>query len=408
MQIPILTHQSKFLQSTARDALLLGGIGSGKSDAGGLFVASMLAQYPDTPGIVVAPTYLQLVKATVKAITSRLSQLGIEHRAILSGADKRIVIPGYESIHLFSLQDPDNFRGPEAGWLLGDEMCFVDEYAVKVAVGRIRHNKGPLYRRYTSSPNGYNWAYDKFENMDGNRATEKTELIRAKTNDNIFLPPRYYEDLLEDYGGIDNPLARQELNGEFTNLKEGAIYWAFDRDKHVQPCQLDDRFPVYVGQDFNFSNMAGCYVQYRDGTFYITKENVLTHHGADTDCAASQICKDLVPKYNVSVIPDSTGKSNKTSARGRTDLEIIKRYGLKIPPVKNPFIRDRQNTLNNHMKKNKIIFDPSCKELLKELGTLSARDKEGDKAHVSVSLGYVTWFVAPLRRPGQKSSSRQL
>lgn len=406
-KIELLKHQKKLLNSTARDVLLLGGIGSGKSDCGSMFVIQMLSEYPHTPGIIVAPTYLQLVKATVKAVTKRLNEYNIKHKAILSGADKRIEVPGREPIHLFSLQDPDNFRGPEAGWLLGDEMCFTSEYAVKVASGRIRHNKGPLFRRYVSSPNGFNWAYDKFEHKDGENATVKTELIRAKTKDNVFLPETYYYDLLEEYGGLDNPLARQELNGEFVNLQAGAIYWAFDRNIHVQPCELDPRFPVYVGQDFNIGSMANCYVQYRDGTFYCTHETILDQHGANTDNAATRICTDLKPKYKPLIVPDSTGKALKTSAMGRTDLEILKSYDLEVIQTRNPFIIDRQNNLNVHLKKNKVIISPRCKTVIKEMETLASRDKEGDVAHASVGLGYVLWKLDPLKTLRQ-SSTRQL
>ncbi len=394
-KIEVLPYQRKFLESTAKEALLLAGIGAGKSHCGAQFVLRMISEYPNTPGIIVAPTYLQLVKATVKAITKEFSKHGIIHKAILSGADKRIEMPGREHIHLFSLQDPDNFRGPEAGWLLGDEIAFATEYSMKVAAGRIREKNGPLYKRYTSSPNGYNFLYDKFENMDGTNATGSIELIRGKTKDNTFLPQEYYETLLEDYGGIDNPLARQELNGEFVNLKAGAIYWAFDRRLHVQPTKLDPNLPVYIGQDFNIDNMCGCYVQRQGSNIVVTQEKILGEYNSNTDTAAQEIVKDL-NSYRKYVIPDSTGKARKTSSSGRTDIEILRSYGLEVMPVKNPFIRDRQNTVNIHFKKGNLIIDPNCKTLIKELETLSARDKEGDIAHVSVSLGYVLNKIAPL------------
>lgn len=396
-KIPLLKHQKKFLQSDAKDVLLLGGIGCGKSKCGGFFSLEMISEYPNTPGIVVAPTYLQLVKATVAAITQTFKQYNIRHKTVLSGADKRIELPGRDPIHLFSLQDPDNFRGPEAGWLLGDEMCFTSEYAMKVASGRIRHTKGPLFKRYVSSPNGYNFMYDKFENMDNENATSKIELVRAKTKDNIFLPPSYYEDLLEEYGGIDNPLARQELEGEFVNLQAGAIYWAFDRNIHKQPCKLDKSYPVYVGQDFNVDNMANCYVQFIKGTFFVTQETILDQYGANTDNAAAKICEDLKPKFKPLIVPDSTGKARKTSSSGKSDFEILRSYNLEVLQTSNPFIRDRQNNMNIKFKKNQLIIDPSCKTLIKELETLNARDKEGEKAHVSVALGYVLNKISPLQ-----------
>lgn len=407
MEISLIGYQEEFILSEAKKALLLGGIGAGKSFSGAHFAINMLANYPKSAGLITANTYTQLVNATVKALVTELEILNVPHKAVLGGAKKYIQV--YDTpIYLYSLERPDSIRGIEVGWWWSDESAFSKREAIQVCRGRIRDKNGPLYERHTTSPNGYNWLYDEFENKDGKKKTKTTHLIRGITKENIFLPDGYYESLLEDYGGPENPLAKQELFGQFTNLSEGAIYWGFDRNVNVQPCELDERYPVYVGQDFNVNNMEGCYVQYRDGKFYVTQENVLTQHGANTDSAANKICEDLYPKYRPLVVPDSTGKAIKSSSSGRSDIEILQSYGLQVLSTKNPFIRDRQNTLNMHMKKNNVIIDPSCKTLIKELETISSRDKEGDKAHVSVALGYVVWKLAPLKTKRKSSRTIEL
>ena len=405
--VQLIHYQWDFLNSESKKALLLGGIGTGKSTCGAFFVLKMVSEYPKSKGLITANTYNQLINATVASLTTTLDLLNVPYKAVLGGANKRIEILD-ATIYLYSLDRPDSIRGIEVGWWWSDESGFTTLEAVQVCRGRLRDSNGPLYERHTTSPNGYNWLYDEFENMDGDNITNAKALYRGVTKDNIFLPEGYYESLLEDYGGAENPLAKQELFGQFTNLGEGAIYWAFNRDVHVQPCKLDERYPVYVGQDFNVNNMEGCYVQYRDGTFYVTQENILTYHGANTDSAASKICEDLLPKYKPLVVPDSTGKAIKSSSSGRSDIEILRRYGLEVVSTKNPFIRDRQNTLNIHMKKNSVIIDPSCKTLIKELETISSRDKEGQSAHVSVALGYVTWKIAPLKKQKKNFKQHQL
>jgi phage terminase large subunit len=404
MQPTLLRHQYDFIQSESKKALLLGGIGVGKSHAGAHFVINMVSKYPKSKGIITANVYNQLVNATVSSLTRELDLYKIPNNPVLSGSNKRIEVLG-STIYLYSLEKADNIRGIEVGWWWGDESCFSKKEAIDVVRGRLRDRNGPLYERHTSSPNGFNWAYDEFETFDKNKNKSK-HLIRAKTKDNIFLPEGYYSSLLEDYGGADNPLARQELFGEFTNLQAGAIYWAFDRRVHVQPCKLDVAYPVYACQDFNVNNMAGCYFQKIGSTYFVCKENILNHHGANTDSAGQQIATDLrdFKKY---VIPDSTGKSVKSSSSGRSDIEILKSYGLEILPTTNPFIRDRQNTVNIRFKQSRVVIDPSCKELIKELETLSSRDKEGDKAHVSVALGYGLTKLEPLHHTGQRIFSSE-
>lgn len=405
MNPKLLKSQYEFITSDSKKSLLLGGIGGGKSYAGSHFVINMVSRFPKAKGIITANTHNQLANATIEALTRELDRFNIPNNPVLSGSNKRIEICGTECF-LYSLERADNIRGIEAGWWWGDESCFAKHEAVQIVRGRLRDKNGPLYERHTSSPNGYNWAYDEFENKDIDRKTKSHHLVRSKTHENIFLPPEYYETLLEDYGGADNPLARQELFGEFTNLKAGSVYWAFDRRIHVQPCSLDKALPVYAGQDFNVNNMAGCYIQKKGNIYFVTKENVLSHHGANTDSAAEKIATDLVgfKKY---VVPDSTGKSIKSSSSGRSDIEIIRSYGLEVMPTLNPFIRDRQNTCNVRFKQGRLIIDPSCKELIKELETLSSRDNEGDNAHVSVAMGYVLHKLEPIWHSGAKIHSTE-
>jgi hypothetical protein len=401
--VSLLKAQKQFLLSTSNKSLLLAGIGYGKSMAGAHFVINMVTRYPKASGLITANVYTQLINATIKTLTNELEDLNIPHKLVVGGANRHLEILG-SKIYCYSLEKYNNIRGIEVGWWWGDESAFAKQEAIQVCRGRLRDKNGPLYERHTSSPNGYNWLYDEFENKDNKNITKKVALYRGITKENVFLPEGYYETLLDDYGGEDNPLAKQELFGQFTNLQSGAIYWGFDREKNVRPCKLDKRFPVHVGQDFNFSNMEGCYVQYIEGKFYVTKENILTHYGANTDSAAAQICKDLFPDYRVLIVPDSTGKANKTSARGMTDFEILKLYGLEIMPTRNSIIRDRQNSLNIHLKNCDVIIDPSCIKLIKELETLNARDKEGEEAHVSVSLGYVIMALKPIIRHRESRS----
>lgn len=405
-QLSLLQGQYDFIDSKSKKALLLAGIGYGKSFSGSHFAIKMLSEYPKAKGLITANTYTQLINATVETLTGELDFLGVPYRPVLGGAKKHIKV--YDTkIYLYSLERPDSIRGIEAGWWWSDESAFAKHEGIQICRGRLRDKNGPLYERHTTSPNGYNWTWEEFENKDSKNINDKIALYRGITANNIFLPEGYYDSLLEDYGGPDNPLAQQELFGQFTNLQGGSIYWAFDRKKHVKECKPNNKFPVYVGQDFNIDNMEGAYIQYINGTFFCFNENILKHHGANTDAAATKICEDLIPKYKVLVVPDSTAKAIKTSSSG-SDIEILKRYGLTVLDTTNPFIRDRQNTVNILLKQGRIIVDPSCKNLIKEFETISSRDKEGDKAHVSVALGYVAYKLEPLRQARKQQRTVRL
>lgn len=401
----MLKGQYKLLQSKAKVVLLLAGIGYGKSYTLAHYVLNMVVHYPKSKGLIVANTYTQLQNATLPAITGLLTELNIPFTLTMSGAKKALII-GQTTIFIYSLDTYENIRGIEVGWITGDEVCFAKKEAIDVIAGRLRDKNGPLYMRFFSSPNGFNWAYDMFEGKDGINKTDTYELIRGKTKENIHLPNGYYDYLLESYGGESSALSRQELFGEFTNLNAGSIYWAFNREKQVRPVTINPTYPIYVGQDFNIGLMANCYVQYINGVFYVIKETILKDNSANTFDAAASIVNDLGP-YHKHVIPDSTGSARKTSST-LSDHQIMRNAGLNVMETTNPLIRDRQNCLNLALSKDKLVIDPSCVTIIKELESLSQREKEGSVSHVAVALGYVVWKLNPLVQPRKANRTIQL
>jgi len=403
LNLSLLPHQKQLLQCEAKNAMMLGGIGSAKTHALVLYVLKMVAEYPDANHMICANTYTQLMNATVEALVKFLNQNKIPHKLVKSTSDRYIQILDTK-FYLYSLKNYEDIRGIEVGSIVADEVCFSKEEAYKVIKGRLRDTRGPLEFRGFSSPNGFNWVYDIFGL--GSADSPNYAVIKAKTYDNIFLPDGYYEELLHEYGGEKNPLARQELFGEFVNLTSGSIYWGFKRDQHVKPTAMKEGEVIYVGQDFNADPMCGICLQHRGGKFYVFKENVLPDSNT---YETAQYLNKIFFNNRFAVIPDSTGKARKSSAvRGATDLQILKDHGIHVMSTYNPLIRDRQNNLNMKFKQGLIQIDPSCKTLIQELETLSSRDKEGEKSHVAVALGYAIWKLAPMKKQRLRSRSTQL
>lgn len=402
IEIELLPAQKAALQSKSKKTLMLGGIGTGKTRTLAMQALQWAVEYPKAKFMITANSYTQLINATVPGIIAVLEEFNVPYHLLKSTADRQIIINGAK-FYLYSIQNYENIRGIEVGGILCDELPFGKREAYDVMLGRLRDKRGPLQFRGYGSPNGFNWCYEEWGNI---QPGQDKELINAKTSDNIFLPEGYYEDLVEQYGGIENPLARQELLGEFVNLTAGAIYWGFDRDRHVKPTVPKKGHMVYVGQDFNVDPMSGICVQYENGIFRVFKENIL--HDSNSYETALYLTKTFKGD-SFCVIPDSTGKARKSSAaRGATDLQIFRDHGIHILPSHNPLIRDRQNNVNIHLQKGLIQIDPSCKTLIKELETLSQRDKEGLISHAAVALGYVIWKLAPMRKPQRQSYSVQL
>jgi len=119
LDVSLLGYQHELLTSTSKKAMMLGGIGSGKSFTGAHFAIAMAAQYPKSNGMITANTYTQLMNATVQAVVAELELLNIPYKLVLSGARKRLEICN-TLIYLYSLEKYDNIRGIETGWWLSD------------------------------------------------------------------------------------------------------------------------------------------------------------------------------------------------------------------------------------------------------------------------------------------------
>lgn len=408
-EIELLTYQQEILQSESRETGCLAGIGTGKSYTGSLWVIRNCYEFPKSRGFIGAPTFGVLLNATVATLMSILDEYSIPYTAVLSGPSKHIKINGVK-VHLYSMENYEAIRGIEIGWGLVDEAAFVKVEAIKVLQGRLRHKAGPWKFLYISSPNGYNFMYDMFGDYQKKKGDEKYTLVKARTKDNVFLPEGYYKSLVDSYGGEDSLLAKQELFGEFVNMHSGAIYWGFKRDIHVKDnLTLDPRYPVYVGVDFNIDEMNAVLMQYIGGTLYVVERVHLTDLGANTYDMAKHLVENYSNKYDLRIIPDSTGKARKTTNQSSaSDIEILRLHGLVVEKTKNPFIRDRQNSVNIQFRKNALVINSKLTDLIKEVETLASRDKEGLVSHAAVGMGYVVWFLVPTKRSIQRASARAI
>jgi phage terminase large subunit len=388
--IDLLPYQYEFVSSDHHNLALLAGVGTGKTHALACFVLRMVGQYPKANGMIVANTHGQLLNATLTPLFRMCEDNNIPYSTAYGS--KRITIMD-TTIYVYSLEKYDNIRGIEVGWIAADEFFLgKDRKAYDVIKTRLRDKNGPLYFRAISTKNGFNWGYDMYSSPT---KENDYKVIQAQTSDNPFLPEQYIDDLLEDYGSADAPMYRQEVLNEYVNLTAGSVYWSFDRKAIVQPTQMLPEAHTHVGVDFNIDQMSAVLCQMRGDTLYVCKEISLTEANSNTFTLASTLQKELFHFPYRTIVPDSTGKARKTSSQ-KSDHQILKDAGFTLDVTTNPPIRDRQNAVNRLFNTKKIVIDPSCGNLIKELETLAARDKEGDKVHLSVALGYVVHKLAPI------------
>ena len=387
--IELSDSQYEFIYNDTNHVLFCGGVGSGKTFSGALWVIMMALKYPNCRGLITANTHSQLRKATLAELFSICDMLGVKYKYLVN--QNRLFIHNSE-ILCYTMENPDNLAGPTVGYWWADEAAFYKRLAWDKGMARVRDKKGPCNVRVTTTPNGFNWLYEHFVE---NPADYK-QVIYSRTLDNSDnLPDTYVKQLKEQY---DTKMAAQELDGQFVNMNSGQVYYSFDRNKHVKEVDLRPNDLLMVGLDFNVHPLCGVYIAKRGSMIYIVDELYLEN--SNTFEAAKEIIKSYPHRY-MQIVADETGNRRRTSSN-QTDHEIIRRAGLDLVKFRNPGVKDRYNNVNRLFDKNYIKIHPSCKNLIKDLEQLTHDNDDDMLSHISDALGYACWKISPLERPRRK------
>lgn len=382
--------QMNFMSASDKYTLFCGGLGSGKTYGGAAWAMMMALQYHATKGLITANSYSQLKKATLSKFFEVLNDNDIEYN--YKSQDGVIEI-GDTTVYAISMEKYDLLRGIEVGWAWSDECAFYKEEAFNVLIGRIRDKKGPCQWKGTTTPNGFNWLYNKFVETP----VPKSAVVYSKTLDNVAnLTESYVNTLKANY---DQRLAQQELDGQFVNLNSGKVYYSFDRNKHLA-ANDDKHHTIYCGMDFNVHPLCGVFGYFYNGKIHISGE--LYQEDSNTFKAAKEICRRY-PQRAVNIIADESGSKRKTSS-DTTDHEILRRANLIVEKFRNPPIKDRYNNINRLLDNGLLFIDPKCKKLIEDLEKLTYDNKDPMLSHITDALGYLCWKINPLKKPKRDAS----
>jgi len=398
MHISLTDPQFDFITADEKFCAFIGGIGAGKSFVGAHFVRKKISEeHPEVPGLIGANTHRQLMNATLTTVFSVLDDLMIPYEF---NQQKGILYAGGRKIFCYSLQNYEVIRGIQIGWFLLDETRDTDQRAWNVILGRLRHPKATkLEGRITSSPNGFDWMYERFA---GEKKTKDFKLIQGSSMDNPYLPAGYLDSLKEAY---TQEFYEQEVLAKFVAINKGRVYRNFDRTKHVKTkVEFNPQAQVWIGMDFNVAPMSAVVIQHYNNKIHIIDEFFMFDSGTPE---MAEAIKEKYGKWNPVIIPDATGKAIKTSSGGLSDHEILRRKGFRVVSTYNPGRMDRYNAVNNVFEKNMIWIDSSCKNTIRDFEQVVYKEgsthpdvsKNKELTHLSDAVGYAIWHIEPIQRP---------
>ena len=374
---------------------MLGGVGSGKTYCGALYLLDELQRWHDgdkSTGLITAISYGQLRRSVLTEIFKCMSEWGIE----FTYNQQQSLLTLNRSKKFFCLSvDPgsvEKARGITVGSVWMDEAAYIKDIDIYNTIqGRIRDKQGSGKSLLTSSPMGFNFIYDLFKGELHNPKTHK--LIKAKTKDNKHILDSFYDNMAAQ---LDEKGIQQELEGEFVSRAGGQAYYQFDRNRNVRDVSWNGQLG-YIGMDFNVDPFTATIGLFDGGKIYIFDEIYMTG-GSDTYMMAAELKRRGYGSFKI--IADSTFSNRKTS--GKSDKRILEGAGFECMPFRNPYVIDRVTNMNRLFAQDCVIIDPKCKKLIRDLEQVTFKDNgqlDGTRkelTHVSDSLGYMSYKLIPI------------
>lgn len=355
--------QRQFIHSEFAHPAIVGGLGSGKTQAGTLRLIMLMIDDPGANCGYYLPTYDLINLRAMPGVMADLDRLGLEYKA--NRSNYSINIEGLGFIIFRSYDRPERIVSFEVAHSIVDELdCLPKDKAAfiwrKISErNRQKRDRENTIGLVTTPDQGINgFVYEKWVK----KQQPGYVLYKASTYSNPFLPKGYADQILANY---DSVLAELYLNGDFVSLTANKVYHFFDRQKHhVNRLIADQDTVLHCGLDFN---IGGCCC-----VTFVIEDNKPIAVDEFTSHDTQDFCHNLT-RYKgkkVIVYPDASGKASRTNS-SMSDIAIIKQAGFQVlHNSQNPAVRDRINAYNGLLSHDKFgINTNTCPNLTNALET---------------------------------------
>jgi len=304
--------------------------------------------------------------------------------------DLSIELINGSEIALRGADNEDSLRGVSLSALVVDEAAYVKQTAWEMVLRpALSDQNGPAW--FITTPAGLNWFHDLWEQAQ-DQVDWDTFSFTTIDGGNVSA-----EEIEAARNTLDERTFRQEYLASFETLS-GRVYPGFS-DDNISEDIKDTGGLIYWGTDFNVSIMAGVLGSRVGDTLHIWDELAVKQSNTDEVCS---MLKQRFPDRKIIAYPDPTGSARKTSSAGRTDHDIIRRFGFGCISPKAPWaVKDKINATNMMIKSAKgsirLFVHPRCKHTIKALKNVTFKegaedyviDKTANIEHWTDGLGYL-------------------
>ena len=401
IQIPLSIPQEQFVFSEFKYPSMIGGLGSGKTQAGVERAIHLMRQDPGCTIGYYMPTY-DLIRERVLPEFLAIAETR-KMRAKANRQEWSITFEGLGRVIFRSYSNPERIIAYEHAHAILDE---IDIEALKKGLV-IWAKVDERNRAYTSHPAGNTIANvtSPYYGLNGLSYSkwgepfidkELYELVRAPTYTNLALPDvmAYVDQIRRNY---DPVMADALIEGLFVSFSKDKVYHFYDEQKHYTDRVLEeDDNVICVSIDFN---VGGCcsvvFVEEKHDPRAV--DEFVSHDTYDFIANLEEYKRD---GRTIIVYPDGTGDSRRTNAVA-SDIALIEDAGFRTDYIDgNPAIRDRINIKNRMLSQHRLLINkdtcPRYADAVKNQGyDEETGDPEKFKQHPSIddwtdSGGYFT------------------
>lgn len=412
--VKLLPHQAQLVQAPfvypeVNFFFLVAGYASGKTSAlvyAILHTVKRLLGRRDleghAPKMLISSKNLTFMKKTLTGLLEQdLNETGSSytydkaHNIITIGNVELLLIPD---------EDESNIYGFSVNCAYVDELDELDTQTAMSVVKsindrcrqRVEGMRSP-FMVYTTSSQGLKGTYQTI--MHFRKSGIGYVLMRARTKDNVYLPPDYVRNMYSIYNPKEVACL---LEGDFVSIDSGLVFPDYDPSRNKLDSDLyrwcaDNHTTIYIGQDFNgfgnnavaFAVISGSIVAVKDYEFPDIRR-------------APEVFRYDFPDNEIVWIPDMTYKEH--FIEFKKELRV---FNIKVAYRScNPLVGDRNFACNKLFFASRLFICPLCADLERTLLTwqkdvrTGAPSKGGKGApdHKGDCLGYVVHYLLSWKR----------
>lgn len=383
IRVDLHKAQYDFRHSPALYRGFCGGRGAGKSFIGSYDLIRRAK--PKRLYAIYAPTYPLLRDASLRSFFDVAQRFNFVER--YNKSENLIWLGNGAQIICRSLDDPENARGPNLSGAWIDEAGLVTKTAYDIVIGCLREGGEQGWLSATFTPKGKrHWTYEVLGS-----GKENTKLTTARTRDNPFLPPGFYEALRGQY---TSTFAEQELEGKFIDI-EGDLA---KREWFGEPVELPKGLKLCRAWDFAATEKsakskdpdytAGALLGRNGVTFYIAGMVHGRYSAGKVESVALQTAGMDGKKVAV-LIEEEPGASGKIFARSL--ITKLAGYNVHKTPARGDKITRAMPFLAQAEAGNvKLIRGPWNADFLDEIVTFGTGGHDDQVDAVAHAFNYLT------------------